>query len=57
MIKVIVNDRFSNGIYSNALEYTKYILKESSSIDDIIKKANILEETEEDLTEGIKDNR
>ena len=51
------NDRFSNGVYSNALEYTKHILKESSSIDDIIKNANILEETEEEMRERIKESR
>ena len=54
---MIGNDRFSNGVYNNALEYTKNILKESSSIDDIIKNANIVEETEEEMKERLRESR
>ena len=37
--------RFSNGHYIDALEYTKNILKISSSIDEIIVNANETNET------------
>lgn len=50
-------DRFSNGYYSDALQYTKDVLSASSSIDDIIMNANIKEETLEEMQQRIRENR
>ena len=41
------DSRFSHGHYEDALEYTKDILSNSSSIDEIITNANIIEENNE----------
>ena len=49
--------RFSNGYYSDALQYTKDVLRASSSIEEIIKNANIKEETKEEMEERIRENR
>ncbi len=51
------DSRFSNGHYSNALEYTKDVLRASSSINDIVINANIQEETKEEMEERIKADR
>lgn len=49
--------RFSNGYYDDGLQFTKDVLRLSSSIDEIIKNANIQEETKEEMEERIKENR
>lgn len=51
------DNKFSNGHYDNALEYTKDVLRASSSINDIIVNANIQEETKEEMEERIKYNK
>lgn len=48
------DNRFRIGHYEDALQYTKDILSSSSSIDEIAFKANIIEETNEELDENSK---
>lgn len=49
------DNRFRNGHYEDALQYTKDILSSSSSIDEIAINANIVEETKEEMEERLKD--
>ncbi|SCI15070.1 MULTISPECIES: hypothetical protein [unclassified Romboutsia] len=49
--------RFGNEYYSNGLEFTKDVLRASSSIEDIIEKAHIVEETKEEMEERIRESR
>ena len=48
------DSRFSNGHYEDALQYTKEILSSSSSIEEIITNANIIEESNEEEMEERK---
>lgn len=50
-------DRFSNGYYKDAFQYTKDVLKASSSIDEIAKNANIQEETIKEMEERLRESR
>jgi hypothetical protein len=48
------DSRFSHGHYEDALQYTKEVLSSSSSIDEIITNANIIEESDEEMKERKK---
>ncbi len=48
------DSRFSHGHYEDALQYTKEILSSSSSIEEIITNANIIEESNEEEMEERK---
>ena len=51
------DSRFSNKHYKDALQYTKDILSSSSSIDEIIINANIVEESKKEMEERISKTR
>lgn len=48
------DSRFSNGHYDDALQFTKDVLSNSSSIEEIIFNANIIEESEDEAKERLK---
>jgi len=48
------DSRFSHGHYEDALQYTKEVLSNSSSIDEIITNANIIEENNKEEMEERK---
>ena len=47
------DSRFSNGHYDDALQYTKEILSNSSSIEEIILNSNMVEEAKEKIENTI----
>lgn len=51
------DNRFRKGHYEDALQYTKEILSSSSSINEIVRNANIKEETKEEMEERLSKYR
>lgn len=51
------SNRFRRGNYEDALQYTKDILSSSSSIDEIISNAQIMEESEKEMEERLSKYR
>ncbi|MGL5754921.1 MAG: hypothetical protein ACRCYC_06305 [Paraclostridium sp.] len=53
----MTQNRFKKGQYENALQYTKDILSSSSSVNDIINKNNIKNESEKNLKLNINNKK
>ncbi|CEK29613.1 hypothetical protein JGS6364_02591 [[Clostridium] sordellii] len=53
----MTNEKLKKGQYDNALQYTKYILSNSSSIDELINKNNMQFKYCEELKNEFKEKK